>query len=346
MNVHISYKVHKTPDIEKEINHMVEKLRKRLLVFRPELVHLKGILEESQARIGCVVSLNLRLPSGQMAAQSSAPTFDAALRATFDDLLQQVTKHKDLLRNSHKWLRRRGTNGTVKAVPFEQTLAAVPPSTATPEDVRSYLDANIRRLERFVERELFFREAAEQIASDSVSKEEVLDEAVARALGDGFEKPERLGLEAWLYRLAIQAMNDLAASAQSDQQEVRLEDSVRAPNVRASDEPQLQFHQPDEMMTEESVIADRRIASPEDVASSEEIFALVQHALGQTSRTEREAFILHTMEGFSIAEVSAITGDPPEKVLSSISLAQAHLRQMSPLATRFRATTMRRATSA
>jgi len=31
MNVHISYKLRKTPDLEKEINHLVEKLRKRLV---------------------------------------------------------------------------------------------------------------------------------------------------------------------------------------------------------------------------------------------------------------------------------------------------------------------------
>src|SRR5258707_10642715 len=283
MNVHIGYKVHKTPDIEKEINHMVEKLRKRLVVFRPELVHLKGILEEGQARARCLVSLNLRLPSGQMAAQRSASTFDAALRAAFDDLLQQVTKHKDLLRSSHKWQRRRSSNGAVKAVPFEQTLAAVPPSTATLDDIRGYVDANIGRLERFVERELFFREAAEQIAPGCVTREEVLDEAVARALGDGLDKPERLGLEAWLYRLAIQAMNDLATNAGEGGDEIHLEKSVWAQNVRASDEPQLQFHQPDEMMTEESVIPDPRVATPEDVASSEEILSLVQHALGVPS---------------------------------------------------------------
>ena len=47
MNVHISYKLRKTPDIEKEINHLIEKLRKRLQVFRPELVHLKGVVEQS-----------------------------------------------------------------------------------------------------------------------------------------------------------------------------------------------------------------------------------------------------------------------------------------------------------
>jgi len=72
MNVHITYKVIKTPDIEKEINHQIEKLRKRLQVFRPDLVHLKGIVEQNSPREGFTISLNLRLPSGQMAVQTSA----------------------------------------------------------------------------------------------------------------------------------------------------------------------------------------------------------------------------------------------------------------------------------
>jgi DNA-directed RNA polymerase specialized sigma24 family protein/ribosome-associated translation inhibitor RaiA len=341
MNVHISYKVHKTPDIEKEINHLLEKLRKRLQVFRPELVHLKGIVEEGTPRVGCMASLNLRLPSGQMAAQHAAPTSAAAIRAAFDDLLQQVTKHKDLLRNSHTWTRRRTGNGRPQPqVPFEQTMAALPPSTASTEDVRFFVNANLGRLERFVERELYFRETAEQIPQDCITKDEVLDEAVARALGDGGDKPERMGLEAWLYRLAIHAMNDLASSAGEYRAEIHLEDSVRTQNMRASDEPHLQFHQPDETLTEESVIADRRIATPEDIASSEEVFSLVQYALRKASRHDREAFLLHTMEGFSIAEVAAITGDAPEKVHSSISAARAHLRQTAPFAERFRETTL------
>ena len=96
MNVHISYKLRKTPDLEKEINHLVEKLRKRLQVFRPELLHLKGVLEQPSPRKGVTVSLNLRLPSGQLAAQRSAATAVAAIKITFDDLLQQTTRHKDV----------------------------------------------------------------------------------------------------------------------------------------------------------------------------------------------------------------------------------------------------------
>ena len=98
MNVHVSYRLHKTPAVEKDIQHQVEKLRKRLQVFRPELVHLKGMVEEISAREGTCVSLNLRLPSGQMAVQAKASTAAAAVKSAFEDLLQQVNKHKDLLR--------------------------------------------------------------------------------------------------------------------------------------------------------------------------------------------------------------------------------------------------------
>src|SRR5262249_57476138 len=103
MNVHVSYKVHKTPDIEKEINHLIEKLQRRLQVFRPELVHLKGIVEENSPREGFVVSLNLRLPSGQMATQSSAPNASAAIKAALNDLLHHFTPPNNRLRSYHNY---------------------------------------------------------------------------------------------------------------------------------------------------------------------------------------------------------------------------------------------------
>jgi RNA polymerase sigma factor (sigma-70 family) len=336
MNVHISYRVRKTPDIEKDIHHLVEKLRKRLQVFRPELVHLKGVVEQNSPREGTTVSLNLRLPSGQMAVQKSAQSASSAVKAAFDDLLQQISKHKDLLRNSHKWQRRRVADFREPRVAFEDTVAAVRVPTASSDDIRTYVNASLGRLERFVERELYFRETAEEIIPDSVTKEEVIDEAIARALGNGGEKPESLALEAWLYRLALRSIEDLSARSPESMLSVHLEDSARRPNVRASDEPELQFHQPDETLTGESVIADRRTATPEDIASSDEMVTLVQFALEGASRPDREAFILHAIEGFSLDEIGVITDRKPDDVRSSIEVAREHLRHLTPLANRFK----------
>jgi RNA polymerase sigma factor (sigma-70 family) len=338
MNVHVSYRLHKTPAVEKDIQYQIERLRKRLQVFRPEPIHLKGMVEELSAKEGICVSLNLRLPSGQMAVEEKAPTAEAAVKSAFEDLLQQVNKHKELLRASHKWTRRRkaGPERRPATVPFEETLAVVFPATISAEDVRSYANANLPRLERFVEREIFFRENADQVAQDSISKEEVIDETIAAALGDSREKPERLALEPWLYRLALDALDRLASADGANGRAVRLEESARKQNVKASDEPELQFHQPDEAITEENIIADQRVATPEQIVGSDEMMHLIAAALREVGADQREAFILHAIEGFGVEEISAITGFPPDRVLSSISTAREHLRKSPRFAGQFR----------
>jgi DNA-directed RNA polymerase specialized sigma24 family protein/ribosome-associated translation inhibitor RaiA len=338
MNVHVSYKVHKTPDIEKEISHQVEKVQKRLQVFRPELVHLKAVIDENSAREGTLASLNLRLPSGQLAAQAKAPSATAAIKAAFDELIQQIGRHKELLRSSHKWRRwRAGAPETAEpGVPFEKTLAAVLPPTISADDIGSYVNANLGRLERFVDRELYFRRAADEIPSsdDDISTAEVVNEVIARALGD-HDRPEKLTLEPWLYRLALEAMNEMTTGLGELDSSIHLEDSGRRQNVEASDEAGLQFHQPDESWTRESSIPDRRVSTPEQATYSDEVIALVQAALRGADRTDREAFLLYGIEGFSLGEIAAITGRHPEAVRESVQRARDCVRSAPSIASEF-----------
>jgi DNA-directed RNA polymerase specialized sigma24 family protein/ribosome-associated translation inhibitor RaiA len=340
MNVHVSYRLHKIPAVEKDIQHQIEKLQKRLQVFRPELIHLKGVVEETSPREGTSVSLNLRLPSGQMAAQASAPNAAAAVKSAFEELLLQVNKHKEILRASHKWERgKRGTSvrpsSVVREVPFEETLAVVFPATISSDDIRSYVNINLARLERFVEREIYFREAQESIPPDSLTKEEVIDETIAAALGNGQEKPERLALEPWLYRLALRALDQLSLTDESNGHAMPLEDSARPRNVKGSDEAELQFHQPDESITGATVIADARVATPEQIMASDELLRLIASALRDLGSGPREAFILHAIEGFSVDEIVAITGLPAERVLAFVSAARDHLRKTPGLTKQF-----------
>ena len=333
MNVHISYKTAKAPDLEKQFNHHIEKLGRRLQVFRPELVHLKGIIEQSTSREGAVVSLNLRLPSGQMASQQAGPTGIAAVKAAFADLISQLTRHKDLLRSNQRrrQLRRSVREQSLPSVPFESTPAAVHAPLASAEDVKSYVNANLSRLERFVEREVRFREVNGFLQSDLISTEEVVDEAIAAALGDEEERPELLSLERWLYRLSIRAINQIASGNGEAVIAVPLETSARKQNVRGSDEPELQYHQPDEMLLQSDVIADRRMATPEDVAASDEMIDIVNGALKGGSREEREAFILYAFEGFTLREISALSDRKEDQVRTAIEAARRRLRETLPV---------------
>jgi RNA polymerase sigma factor (sigma-70 family) len=337
MNVHVSYKISKTSNLEKEIARQIDKIQSRLQVFRPELVHLKAVIEQSSGREGTEVSLNLRLPSGQLAADKKAPTPTAAIKIAFDDLIHQLNRHKDLLRSSHRWRRwRRGPQEAREpGVPFEQTLASVRAATISVDDIGAYVNANLPRLERFVDRELYFRESEEERPGDGLVASEVVNEVIARALGD-HDRPEKMTLEPWLYRLALEAIHEMTMRLNELQSSVRLEDSRRRQNVQASDEPVLQFHQADEGWTRESAIADPRIINPEQNTYSDEVTALVQVALEGVDRVDREAFLLYGMEGFSLDEVSSITGRHPEAVSDSVQRARECVRSAPNLAREFR----------
>ena len=340
MNVHVSYRLPKFPAIEKEFQLQIGKLEKRLQVFRPELVHLKGMVEEQPGGKGVAVSVNLRLPSGQMAAHSSAAQPLTAIKVAFEDLMQQLNKHKDLLRAAHRWNRgKRGAaaraGASVSEVPFESTVAAVFPGKISGDDIRSYVNVNLARLDRFVERAIYFREVEQTLEPGSVSKEEVIDEAIACALNDGQEKPEKMALEPWLYRQALRALDELSRGDETDSHAVHLEDSARRPNVKGSDEAELQFHQPDESILGESVIADHRVATPEQIMASDELLRLIANALRDIGPGPREAFILHAVEGFTVEEIGAITGLPEERVTTFVSAAREHLRKHPALAHQF-----------
>ena len=107
MNVHFTYKLDKSPNVEQYLQTQIEKLGPRLHVFNPDMVSLRGLIEDAP-KSGFTVALNLRLPAGQMAARASADTLHAAIRIAFDDLTEQLRKHKEHLRSQYRYPRVRG----------------------------------------------------------------------------------------------------------------------------------------------------------------------------------------------------------------------------------------------
>ena len=331
MNLHISYKSPKSADLEREFQTQVQKLGRRLQVFRPELIHLRAKVEENSAPQGTAVSLDLKLPSGNLAAKEHGSPAPAAVKAAFAELLKQLTKHKELLRGPRH--RRHAKEG--EGVPFEQTVAAVHAPKVSGGDVTTWVNANVERLQRYISRELRHREANGMIAPGTLSVDEVMGEAIATALGDGEEKPELLSLERWLYRLAKQSIDKLVHDGEPVAT-VHLEESVRTQNVRASDEPQLQYHQPDEMMLEETIIPDRSTPTPEEVFYSEEMVAMVETALAGAKPEEREAFILSAIEGFTLKEIAAIAERPTREIEAHLLAARERLQRALPRSTPLR----------
>ena len=340
MNVHISYKAGKTPDVEREFQLQITKLERRLQVFRPELVHLHAIVDHENGH-SWGISVNLRLPSGQMAVQKSGVNLSTAIKSGFADLISQLNKHKELLRGQWNWKSRRGSGRRQiiePAVPFEQTMASVrpaQPATTQPGaadgngDVSQWVNANLQRLERFVDRELRYRVASSQIREGQISREEVIDELIVSALSQDEEKPDELSLESWFYRLALQAIRRLT-QANADTANVSLDAPAGVQNVTGSDENLLQYHQPDDSLQEESVIRDQNVRTPEEIVASEEMVAQLDFVLHEVKAEDRESFVLYALEGFTVEEIAKITDKSSDRIRKSIQHAREKIQQKLP----------------
>jgi len=355
MNLHFSFKSAKTPDLEQEIQQHVQKLRKFLHVFRPELVHLHGTVDRGQ-REGTTVSLNLRLPTGQLFATSDGTTPVTAAKASFEDLVKQLKRHKELLREkkSRRWAgrerrgrsvgelqrmeqtvervlsgeERRGTNGHATEAEIDAATFADENKNLLQADVRHYIDANLHRLERFIRHELAFREGSGQIEPGELTSEEVVDEVVVEALSHD-EKPGDISIERWLYKLAIRAIRHLVGQ-NGDAATLHLEQTVRPQNVTGSDEDLLQYHQPGEALNREDTIADITAGTPEDLAANDELIEQLQGSLRELPSDERHAFVLFTIEGFTIGEIAQIMERRPERVKDDIQAVRQHLIKKLP----------------
>jgi len=342
MNVHLSYKTGKTPEVEREFQQQIEKLQKRLHVFKPDLIHLHAIVEPANGR-NTLVSLNLRLPSGQMNSQKPGEKPVNVVKSAFADLVAQLTRHKELLRGQWTGKSRRAARGkaagnNVGAAELSssvQSASRTQGDTEARDDLEHWISGNLDRLQRFVERELRTRVMAGQVREEQISPEEVVDEVMVSALSQEDASADFLTRESWFQRLAMQAIRRLVHD-NADTAVVSLDSSAGTPNVTGSDEDTLQFHQPDDRLQEESVIRDQSVRTPEEIFSSEEMVAQLNLALVGLSTQDREAFVLYTLEGFTVEEISRLSDRSADLVRKSIHHVRERVQQRLPEHNEFR----------
>ena len=349
MNFHVSYKSGKTSEVDREFEIQIRKLERRLQVFKPDLVHLHAIVDQRNGQ-GPSASLNLRLPSGQLAVQKTLEIGEnvlSAVKAAFADLLLQLTRHKDLLRG--QWSRRsrpeeRGEAMRV-AAPSGQTVVSAPARTGKPapeaatagigSDLETWVNANMAALKGFIDRELQFRVSSSQIREDQITAEEVIDEVMLKALSQEDGGWQLLSQESWFRRLAVAAVDRLTKDT-ADMANISLDAPARAQNVTGSDEHLLQYHQPDDRPQEEAVIRDEGVRTPEEIYASEEMVAQLDHVLREVAAPDREAFILYTLEGFTVDEIARLSDRPPDQVRKSIQHARERVQRKLPEHNQFR----------
>jgi RNA polymerase sigma factor (sigma-70 family) len=331
MNVHVSFKAGKTPDIAREIQTHIQKLQRRLRVFKPDMVHFHALIDqESGQRYS--VSLNLRLPTGQVAAQQSGANLLTIIKSAFADLLSQISKHKELLRR--RWRHKR-VQGVLEVEPPEMPAVSATSHEAQGDqapqngELEKWLSTNLTALKSFIEHELQYRISAGELRRDQITPEEVMDEAVLSALSHENGRAALLPSDRWFQRLALQAVRRLVR-ASSDIGNLSLDDPAGTENVVGDVDNVLRHLPPDEAPPEEILIGNLGEPSPEQLVATEEMVGQLDAVLREVSSLDREAFVLYALEGFTVDEISRLVGRPPEQVRQAIRKARQQVERKLP----------------
>lgn len=330
MNVQFTVHVPKSPDLDHLLQRVTGKLEPLLAVFQPELVQLHGRLERRTSREGVVCTLNLRLPTGQLAAEEHADTAQASLRAASEELLEQLKKHKQKLRGEH--LRRGRQRSTATFAAAQSAVPAEIPAAYQQQrgqDLAHYISTNIARLQQFVERQIHLREHLGELRPGQLEPAEVLDEMIASALAEQ-GNPERIERDRWFYLLAVDAIRRLSRSGEeaagptlSLERELTQDEADQA--------GRYEFFQPDEEMQLQDITPDRAMATPEEIAYSNEMLTLLEAALGRLSPQHREDLVLFALEGFTVRELAILSQRPAAEIYRDLLEAQRKLGEQKDL---------------
>jgi RNA polymerase sigma factor (sigma-70 family) len=157
----------------------------------------------------------------------------------------------------------------------------------------------------------------------------VVDEVIVSALSHEGGRRELLSTESWFHRLALQAIRRLVHD-NADTANISLDAPAGIQNVTGSDENVLQYHQPDDSLPEESIIRDESVRTPEEIMAGDEMVAQLDVVLSGVKSGDREAFVLYTLEGFTVDEISRLAGCSADQVRQSIQQTRAHIQQKLP----------------
>jgi ribosome-associated translation inhibitor RaiA len=97
--------------IEKECANRIEKLRRLLKRYAPDLVQLHSTIEKTPRKTEYSFSLSLTLPTGALYATGRGADVPTSARAAFTEIESQLKKHLEKLRKDYVWKRKRPRAG-------------------------------------------------------------------------------------------------------------------------------------------------------------------------------------------------------------------------------------------
>jgi ribosomal subunit interface protein len=309
------------------VEESIARLDRLVPTFPSEAVFLRVFVEKNATRALHRVSLTLDVPGGTLATQEERHDAEEAIREAFAEIERQLIRHKDRLANSDVYKRRERRENLRR-----KKVEAIPTVERRHELFSALLEQHLQALYNFTRREIAYRVAIGDLLPDEVTADDVVAAVVPRAYREFVKDLAKQEIKGWLIGLALDEIEaEVARSRRAREGMVRTEEDIpETPPTEAvstlGDEV-LDFHQPDEDLRLEDVIARPFAPTPEEVLESRELQRDIARTLATLPRVSRLAFVLRYVEGLPLAEVARITRRSQSETARNLEHARKAVRQ-------------------
>lgn len=334
----VTRNLHGHPLLRKQLSRRLQLLGKHIRDYPPDGVHLHLLLEKNPHRTLYSAALTLRLPKHILHAEKTAREPILALDKSFDALVREVERVKGHQRKEEEWKRK----ARRQALPQIRASGFAPEPLAEgegPQDVRAvvvdFLKRHYRRMVEHVRRHVRHDEYSGELPPHAVDPRGVADAVVRHVLQRWHEKPANVGWLVWIFRLLHEELRRRRRMFQRarmervsiDQETERPDKDDLASGYDAEQPLDIIVREFEPVLTElRELVPDPFSPSPEVAVERRELLEAVQHLVQTWSRPERDVFELYFVEGFSVPEVSLVTGLESRRVKELVNAIQERIR--------------------
>ena len=203
------------------------------------------------------------------------------LRKAFADLRRRLDRQVARLRHEPEWERPTRRRRIGALLPPAQDVAEADRRATYFDLIEDHLD----RVHDAVRRELTYFEAGGSVPPGRLGIGDLVDATVLKGLERFETRPTEFSVGDWLLRLAYETVEEEARAARralpEDAASLEAEPEKPAEDPTEADQELSEFHQPDDVLRLEDLVADDSVTDPEREAERHELAQSLHRAIAQ-----------------------------------------------------------------
>lgn len=303
----------------------IEQIERLLKHFAPDAIRLDINAEKLGRRSAYKVEFVLKLHSKIIVGREASHEITKAIDLAKDRVVRQIKKHEELLRD-RKTSREKAHQASAGDIDYHKLTALTRIKQEQRDALIDIIQPYLEKLNKFIKREILLKESGDIVPESEIESESILNDVILEFYENYNPQLRGKDLEQWLYMVAISKIRAAIDTFKDEGLKIIPIEEEERETPRVSED--FEYFEPFEtksMITE--ISSDDEEIIPEKIAKKKEMSRFLMDELSKIPDRKREAFVLHKLEGFLLAQISEMQHRPLKAVKSDVEEVQQVLAE-------------------